>query len=202
MIGAIKGGLLFQILALDDGKKAVGRVHEISGFEAAPTAELLYFGLGKAQGYLPGHMAGKSRQNGCHAQFALAGHDLLLQLFLLVDPSLRQRASKTVEIGHAVPRQVGGTAEIGTYLVVVHAHLTPDLLPYCLLPRQGQGHIYPIEGHPVDEPLPLLPLPPHHGVAIRAVVEKETDRHLALMGDLARHRGQHRGQLHRLTGIP
>ena len=187
MVGAVEGCLFGEVELLDAGKETVGGVEEAGGLETAPAVEHLGVGLGVALGYLAGYMAGKGWQDGGHAKFALAGKDFALQVALAVDPRLGQGAAEGVKVGHAVPGEVCGAAEVGAYLVVGHPHLAPHLLPHGFLTREGKGHVDSVEGHPVNEAFPLGPLPPRHGVAIGAVIEEETQRHIAPAHNLVWH---------------
>ena len=147
-------------------------------------------------------MPSKGWQHGCHVQLAFACQYFLLQFLLPVNPALWQRTTKTVEVGHAVPREVCGTAEIGAYFVVGHPHLAPYFLPHSLLPRKSQRHVHAVERHPINETLPLPPLPPHHGVAVGAVVEEESGWHSAFAHYGFIHIGQLTRQLYGLASIP
>ena len=141
-------------------------------------------------------MASKRRQHGSHIQLTLALEDALLQLGLSVDPSLGKWSLPTVDIDHALPRKMGRTSKECTYLLIGHAVLAPYLLPYGLLTGDGKGHVDAVERHPVDEALPLFPLPPGHRIAEGAIVQEEPDGHFHFGRDLARDGRQHRWQLY------
>ena len=147
-------------------------------------------------------MPGEGRKDRFHVKGALALEDLFLKLGLPVDPTLRERSLPTVEVAHPLPREMGGSYEERADLLVGEAVLAVHFLPDCLLACDGKRHIDAVEGHPVDESLPLLPFPPGHGIAEGAVVEEEP------LGDIGRsaHRlgdcGQCCRKLHRVEVVP
>lgn len=65
----------------------------------------------------------------------------------------------------ARPRQKSGTAHVLVDLHLSEIQLTEQPLPYRFLRGKREGQIDPVEGHPVDVPFPLLPLPPGETVA-------------------------------------
>jgi len=86
------------------------------------------------------------------------------------DICLWEGAEKSVEVAHSVPRQVGGSREVGPDLFVGHAEIFPHFLPNGLLTGNGQGHVDAVQRHPIDETFPIVPLPPKHGIAKSTVV--------------------------------
>ena len=177
MVGAVHAGLLLQEILLDAGEERIRGAEESTAVgicELAPAAHAGGVdGLRQHLGELRGHVPGEGRQHRFHVQCALAAEDLFLQFRLSVDPMLRQRPLPAVDVVHAVPREMRGAGEEGTDLPVAEAIVAPDFLPDRLLPGDCQGHIHPVQGHPVDEMLPLPPFPPGHSVAEGAVVQKE-----------------------------
>ena len=151
---------------------------------------------------LCGDMTGEGRQHRAHAQLPLPPDYLLLQSFLAVYPALRQRAVHPVYVAHAVPGQMRRTGEPGPDFLVRKPVGAPDLLPYGLLPRDSQGQVDTLQGHPVYQVLPFPPAPPGHGVAEGAVVQEEAFRHQGppLQGFLQHRHG--RRQFHGMVGIP
>ena len=121
-------------------------------------------------------MTGKGRQDGSHVQGTLAGHNLFLKRFLMLEPGIRKIALPGVEVGHAVPGQMCRSGEIVPDLLFIEPQTGPHLEPYRLLTGDGQRHVDAVERHPVDEMLPFLPLPPGHGIAKGAIVQEETLR--------------------------
>ena len=69
---------------------------------------------------------------------------------------------------------MGWTSEVAADFLVGEAKLTPYLIPYGFLSGDGQRQVDAVQSHPVDEMLPLFPIPPGHGVAKSAVVQEET----------------------------
>ena len=119
------------------------------------------------------HVASEGLKHRAHSKAALPLQNLLLELHLVVYPVLRKRAVIVVDVAHTVPRKMGRTGEIRAYFLVRKAVPAPDLLPHRLLAGVRQRHINAVEGHPVDEPFPILPLPPRHRVAEGAIVEEK-----------------------------
>ena len=193
MAGAEFLFLFFQKFHLDLAEERILGIDEawIPGIAAAP-ADLADLHLGADPLERPRHMAGEGGQDRFHAQRAFAGDNAPGQGKLAVDVGLRERSLPAVEVAHAVPRQVRRAGEeILADLVVGQAVGEPDLLPDRFAAALRQRHGDPLERHPVDEPFPVLPLPPGIGVAEGAVVVEET---VLEPGRLA-HAGFGKGQL-------
>ena len=180
MVRSIDLRLLLDELLLDFGEQVAHRVQEGAGIFRLVTGPVLVLGDRRIRiqaGDLPRNVAGEGRQDRLHVQFALPGRDLLLELQLTIQPAVRKRTEPAVDILHPVPRQVRRTGEVIPYLLVGQAHFGPDLVPDGLLARDGQREIDSVQGHPVDEMLPVGPLPPGHRVPVGAVVQEETVFH-------------------------
>ena len=99
--------------------------------------------------------------------------DLLLQLGVTVDPataaagrpSRRCSPSSRTASRPARPETARSASSVEPQSP---AHRLPDRL----LAGDRQRHVDAVQGHPVDHPLPLRPVPPGHRVAERAVVEE------------------------------
>ena len=205
MVGAVHLGLLLEEVLLDAGKDGIGGIQvgaAVLLVEVAPAvhlrgpdARLCLFQVGR-------NMSGKGWENWCHVQFALALQDLLLQLGLSIDPTLWQRSLPAVDVYHSLPGQMGRTGIVGADLLVGHTVLTPYLLPYGLLTRDGKRHVHAVQRHPVDETLPLRPFPPRHRIAEGAVVEEEADGYLHLARYLLGNLRHCFWQLHGIEVIP
>ena len=170
--------------------------------EAAPAGEPgdLRFGIPLLE--KAGDMAGECREHRPHPERTLPLQDLLLELHLAVDPALRKRTVEGVDVVHAVPGEVGRAGKIGPDLLVREAVAPPDLLPDSLLSGDGEGHVHPVEGHPVDHPLPIFPFPPGHRVAEGAVIQEETVLHAGRTGHRRRNGRHLRGHFNAVRGIP
>ena len=142
------------------------------------------------------YMTGKSLKHGCHAQFALARKDLLLECLVLIDPGLPQGAAPPVQTPHPLKRQVWRAGKILGDLAVTHAQTPTHRLPDCLLPGHGQGGIHTVQGHPIDKPLPLVKVPPRQRVAKTTVVQEVTVLRPGRASDLLVHRRQGIWQIH------
>ena len=94
------------------------------------------------------------------------------------------------------------SGEVGADFVVGEAETGPYALPYGLLSRNGERHRNAVEGHPVDEPFPILPLPPWHRVSESAVIEEEPLLCASLDADFFVDLRQHVGHFHRIAGQP
>ena len=125
----------------------------------------------------------KSREYGLHPKLSFPANDLFLKLSLRVNPGLRQGTVNSVDVAHAVPWQMGGAREEASDFVVGEAVLFPDLLPDGFLSGYCKRHVHPVQRHPVDEALPVLPLPPYHGIAEGAVVKEKPLRHKCFRAD-------------------
>ena len=179
--------------ALDAAVQRVLTVEEVGAIllvKTCPIAQCLDVGLGEQLSQLARHMTRKGWQNGPHVQCAFAFHNASLQSLLPFQPFHRQRAAPAVDVGHAVPRQVGRACEVGPHLLVAHAQSGPHIIPHGLLPSDGQRQVHAVERHPVDEMLPLFPAPEGHRVAPRAVIQEETLRHACRYTLRCRHIGQ------------
>ena len=118
-------------------------------------------------------MAGKGRKHRSHPKRALPLQNPLLQIQLMRNIILRQRAQKPVKISHPVPRKVSRTGKICPDLILTHTKTLPHLHPDSLLTGNRQRHIDAIESHPVDEPLPVFPLPPQHSITESAIIQEK-----------------------------
>ena len=190
VVGTVYFGLFLHELLLDDREERVHRVQEVRivfQVESRPVAHPLDLRLRIDPVQLRRHVAGEGRQNGLHVQLPLPGDDLLLEFRLAVQPGHRQRAAPVVDVQHPVPRQVRRAGEIGADFLVGQAQLGPDLIPDGLLAGDGEGQVDALQGHPVDEVFPVVPLPPRHGIAERAVVQEKA----VFDAGLDLHRGAH-----------
>ena len=106
-------------------------------------------------------------------ELPLPGDNAPLQFQLSVDPRLRQRSVPGVDIGHAVPGQVGRPGEIAAYRLVVQPETPPDTLPDGLLSRSRQRHRDAIQSHPVDKMFPFVPLPPVERITVGAIIQEK-----------------------------
>lgn len=113
---------------------------------------------------------GEDRLN---TELPLPGDDASLQFQLPVNPRLRQRPVPCVDIGHAMPGQIGRPGEITAYRIVVQPEPPPDALPDGFLSRSRQRHRDAVQSHPVDEMLPFVPLPPVERIAVGAIIQKK-----------------------------
>ena len=188
--------LLLEEQTLDAGVQRILAVEEIGAvlfIEASPATQCLDVGIREQFTQCPRDVTRKSGQHGTHIQRAFTFHDALLQGGLILKPLLGQRAAPAIDVGHAVPRQVSGTCEIGAHLLVGHAQFGPHVVPYRFLPRDCQRQVHAIERHPVDEAFPVSPLPERHRVAPGAVVEEKALWHPCRYPFGGGHIGQHVG---------
>ena len=193
VVGAEQACLLLKEHALDAAVERILAVEEIGAVllvKASPPSQGLNVGLGVQVTQGAWHMPGKCWQNGAHVQRPLTLDDALLQCGLLLQPLLRQRSTPTVNVGHAVPRQVSRSREVGAHLLIAHAHAGPHVIPHRLLSRDGERQVHAVQGHPIDEAFPVLPLPERHRVAPSAIVEEKTLRHARFHPLGGRHVGQ------------
>ena len=146
-------------------------------------------------------MAGKALQHGSHPQLALPGKDLLFQLLVTRDPALRQRSAIAVQAAHPLKRQVGRASQEVGYLAVVHSQPSAHGLPHGLLPGDRQRHVHAVERHPIDQLLPLRPIPPRQSIGEATVVEKIAVLGPARLPNLGPHRRQGIGQV-QLAAVP
>ena len=147
-------------------------------------------------------MSGKGRQYRLHIQFAFASHNLLLQLGLLVEPCHRQRSVPSVDVCHAVPRQIGRACEVGANLAVRHTQLLPYVVPHGFLSGYGERHVYTVECHPVNHALPFLPVEEGHSVSVGAIVEEEAAVDACLYRNFLFYLRQLCWHNYRVLGIP
>ena len=205
VVGAEQPCLFLEEQTLDAAVQrvlAVEKVRAVLLIKARPTSQGLDVRLGEQVPQRPGNVPRKGRQHGTHVQRALPFHDALLQRRLALKPLLGQRAAPAVDVGHAVPRQVGRPGEIVAHLLVGHAQPGPHVIPHRFLPRDGQRQVHAVQRHPVDEAFPVPPLPKRHRVAPRAVVEEETLWHACRHPLGGGHVGQGLGQFNGHVGIP
>ena len=176
MVGTIQALLLIEESFLNLGKQRVKRIEKIAAIlilKPSPRTHSGNFRIRKQALYGLRHMTGKGREHRFHAQFPLTRQNQFLQIGLMFQPGVGQSALPFVEIGHAVPGQMAGSCEIVSDFAVVQPKFAPHLIPYRLLPSDGQRHIHSVESHPVDKTFPVFPLPPGHGITKRAVVQKK-----------------------------
>ena len=202
VVGAENGCLLVQKTFLNLGKQRIRRIQKMCRFEAAPRTQWLDVRLRVHIGKTGRHVARESRQHRCHVQLALACQDPLLQFFLALNPRHRQRAAKAVEVGHAMPWQMRRTGKIATNLLIGQTVLLPHFIPDSLLTGDSQRHGDAVQRHPVDETFPLLPLPPRHRIAERAVVEEEPFPYQSLLAHRLYNQRVMAWKLHRLVRVP
>ena len=119
-------------------------------------------------------MSREPLEDGCHAELALARKDLLLQLFMTVNPTLRQRPTPAVKASHPLEREIWRTGEELSDLLIVHPKALTYRLPCRFLARYRQRRVDPVERHPIYKLLPLRPVPPGQTVPEGAVVQKVT----------------------------
>ena len=96
---------------------------------------------------------------------------------------------------------MGRTGEVALDRLRIETELRPDIKPHLLLTGDSQGHGDTLEGHPVDKPLPVSPLPVRHTVAEGAVVEEEPLRHNCRSLKRTLGIGETIGQLHLIIGV-
>ena len=206
VVGAVHTRLLLEEVLLDLRKKRIRRIQEGTAVPVVKTAPAADPGgvrfPGNHVGEFGRDMPGESRKHRRHAEFPFAAEDAFLQRGLAVDPALRERALPAVDIDHPLPRQVSGSREERADLFVGEAPLAPHLLPDGLLAGNGQRHVHAVERHPVDEPFPLFPRPPGHGVAESAVIQEEAYGHLGPGTDRFLHPRHHFRQLHGIEVVP
>ena len=97
----------------------------------------------------------------------------MLQGNLRLVPRLRGGAVQLAHVAHAHPRHVARTREIVVYLFVRKSQFAPYAGENGLAGDRGDRHVEPVEGHPVDLLLPLLPTPVGRRVAVGADVVVE-----------------------------
>ena len=183
VVGSVDFHFLLEETLLDFGEEFVFRVEEpgvVFQCEAGPVAHPLDLRIGIDAGQFRRDVPGEGREDGFHVELPFAGHDFLLQGFLSFQPGFGQRPAPAVDVQHPVPGQVGGTGEIAADFFIRKPQLRPDLVPDRFLTGDGQRQVDAVEGHPVDEVLPFLPVPPGHRIAIRAVVQEETLRNAGI----------------------
>src|SRR2546430_596278 len=112
-----------------------------------------------------GHVTGEARENGLHPQLAYARENLHLEMLLTLDIGLGKRAAPTIEICHAMPRQMSGTGKISPHLIGAHSVTLPNAQPHRFLSALQERTIDAVQCHPIDESLPFGPAPPRCGVA-------------------------------------
>ena len=176
VVSAVNLGFLLHELLLNLGIKFAHGIQEGAGIFvliARPGFQLRERSVRVQAGELARNVACEGGQHRLHVQLPLAGGNLLLQLQLAVQPHLREGGKPAVDVLHAVPGQVGGTGEVIAYFFIREAHLGPNLVPDALLAGDGQRQVHAVQGHPVNEMLPIGPLPPGHGIAVSAVVQEE-----------------------------
>ena len=78
----------------------------------------------------------------------------------------------------------------------------PNFLPNGFLPGDGQRQVHPLQRHPVNQALPVFPLPPGHGVTEGAVIQEETLRDQRPSHNRLLYKGLGRWKHHRRIGIP
>ncbi len=110
------------------------------------------------------HAAREGRQDGRHAERALAGQDLALELHLALDEVLREGPRPAFDIDHAIPREKARAREVRLHLLPADPEAIKDTLHDVLLPREREREVDAAHSHPVDFSLPPAPIPPCLGV--------------------------------------
>ena len=72
---------------------------------------------------------------------------------------------------------MGRTGEVALHGLRIETELRPDVKPHLLLAGNSQRHGDTLKSHPVDQALPVSPLPVRHAVAEGAVVEEKPLRY-------------------------
>ena len=196
MVCAEHAALFIEKRLLQLVEARVGRRQEVRTIcrpETTPLPDLGYPRLGVQPLVVEGHAAVEGRQHGPHAKLPLTLQYAPLQVGLSVNPRLRQRTLPTVDVEHTVPRKMGRPREEARQMAVGQPFASPNALPHSLGARDGQRHRHAVQCHPINQPLPVGPPPPRHGVAERTIVEEETLGHARP----ARHGAAHAGQLPR-----
>ena len=205
MVGAIELGLLVNEFLLNLRIQRVERVEELAptdAVEACPVAQRSQRRIRVKPRDARRHMTSKARQHRLHVQLALTSNDLLLQGLLILEPRHGQWSTPSVNVLHAVPRQMRRTREVAADFLVGETEVAPHLIPHTLLSRDGQRKVDAVERHPIDEVFPLRPVPPGQGVTESAVIQEETIGHTCTQANLYGHRW-HRGRnLQRLLFEP
>ena len=119
-------------------------------------------------------VACEALQNRRHAQLALPGQNFFGEVLVPVDPALRQRPAPAVQAAHPLKRQIGRSGQKRADLLVTHAQAPADRPPHRLLAGHRQRHVHAVQGHPVDQGFPLVPVVPGQRIAKAAVVQKIT----------------------------
>ena len=152
------------------GERLCVGVEDVWPHKTTPVA--LVVGRIALLGNVAWHHTGVARQHGLHAQFALAGQDLLGQRLLSLIPPVGVLAAPSLEVVHAPPRLEAGPGNKLVGLVVgISQVLCEELLPHHIETHDLQGHVDAVERHPVDFLLPALPRPGRHGIREGAIVE-------------------------------
>ena len=176
MIGAEEGGLPLDEPPADALEQRIRGVEEPGPAEPRrPVAGLVDQGGRVDLRDGRRHMAGESLEDGGHAQGALAREDLALEGDVTLDPGVGERAAQAVDVPHPSPREIGRADEELGDLGLAEAEVPQHQLPDRLLSRDGEWGVDPLERHPVNHPLPVVPAPPRHGVGKGAVVEEVAD---------------------------
>ena len=129
------------------------------------------FGIGIDAQYILGKEAGKGGTDGFHAQGPHPVQDPVLKGNLVFMPALGQWRVDSAEIPQPHPGQMGGSYEVVVDLLVSESQLFQDAGGDGLIRNKGQGHIYPVQSHPIDFLFPTLPVPVAQCVAVRDHVE-------------------------------
>ena len=175
------------------GKQGIERVQQVrlpfDPFDA------VQFGVGELRRDRRRHVAGETLQHGRHAQLALSRQDLVLQFLVPFDPAGRQRPAPAVQAAHPLERQERRPGQKRGDLGVAHPQPLADRLPDRFLAGDRQRHVHAVQGHPVDQFLPLVPVPPRQRVAEAAVVQEVAILRPSDLPDFRCHRRQRIGQV-------
>ena len=158
VIRAIESLLFRQKQRCRAGKQWIQRVQQL-GLPLDPF-DAMCLGIRELLQQCGRYMTGEALQHGRHPQLALPSQDLLLQLHVPVNPMRGQRSTPSIQTAHPLKRQIRRTRQKIRYLFVIHPQLPTDRLPNRLLTRHRKRHVHAVQGHPVDQLLPLLPIPP------------------------------------------
>jgi len=69
---------------------------------------------------------------------------------------------------------MGWTGKKTSDFLIRKTMLAPDFLPDIFCSRNRQRHVNSVQRHPVDQTLPIMPLPECQGVAKGTIVKEET----------------------------
>ena len=191
---------LVQLVIVDGGDAckviALG-LQEGRALVAEPLAGVLDVDAQRLGGIVGQH-TGISGEHRLHAQRTHTCHNLLLQKLLPLVVRRRYRSAPAFEVVHQPPGLEARAGDVLVDFVGGVAQAQQHVAPYRLGARYGQGHVYAVQGHPVDLLLPTVPVPEGHRVGVGAVVEvvAQVGRAVVALGRLwhgqtVAHRGVH-----------